>query len=60
MEDLSTKVRQRRLRWFEHIRKAKGSLLSEVEEGRIGGIRVPMLFLLTKISISVILKENLA
>ena len=37
VEDLSVKVRQRRLRWFGHIRRAEGSLLNEVEEMRIVG-----------------------
>ena len=37
VEDLSVKVRQRRLRWFGHVRRAEGSLLNEVEEMRIVG-----------------------
>ena len=37
VEDLSVKVRQRRLRWFGHVRRARGSLLNEVEEIRIAG-----------------------
>ena len=32
-------MRQRRLRWFGHIRRAEGSLLNEVEEMRIVGRR---------------------
>ena len=37
VEDLSVKVRQRRMRWFGHIRRAEGSLLNEAEEMRIVG-----------------------
>ena len=37
VEDLSVKLRQRRLRWFEHVKRAEGSLLKEVEEVKIGG-----------------------
>ena len=37
MEDLSVKVRQRRQRWFGHVRRTEGSLLNEVEEVMIGG-----------------------
>ena len=37
--DLSVKVRQRRLRWFGHIRRVEGSLLNEVEEMMIVGRR---------------------
>ena len=37
VEDLSVQVRQRKLRWFGHIRRAEGSLLNEVEEVRIAG-----------------------
>ena len=39
VEDLSVKVRQRRLRWFGHVRRAEGSLLNEVEGMRIVGRR---------------------
>ena len=37
VEDLSVKVRQRRLSWFGHVGRAEGSLLNEVEGVRIGG-----------------------
>ena len=39
VEDLSVKVRQRRLRWFGHARRAEDSLLNEVDEMRIVGGR---------------------
>ena len=39
VEDLSVKVRQRRLKWFGHIKRAEDSLFNEVEEMRIGGRR---------------------
>ena len=34
VEDLSVKLRQRRLRWFGHVKGAEGGVLSKV---RIGG-----------------------
>jgi len=39
VEDLSVKLRQRRLRWFGQVRRAEGSLVKEVEEVKIGGKR---------------------
>ena len=37
VEDLSVKLKQRRLRWIGHVKRAEGSLLNEVEEVRIRG-----------------------
>ena len=30
VEDLSVKLRQRRLRWFGHVKRAEGGMLGEV------------------------------
>ena len=37
VEDISVKLRQRRLRWFRHVKRAEDSLLKEVEEVKING-----------------------
>ena len=37
VEDLSVKLRQRRLRWFGHVKRAEGGVLGEVGEVRVGG-----------------------
>ena len=36
VEDLSVKLRQRRLRWFGHVKRSEGGVLGEVGEMRIG------------------------
>ncbi len=41
VEDLSAKLRQRRLRWFGHVEKAGGGALNEVRELRVEG-RTPL------------------
>ena len=35
-EDLPVTLRQRRLRWFGHVRKAEGSLFNVAEEVKVG------------------------
>ena len=37
VEDLTVKLRQRRLRWFGHVKKAEGGVLGEVGKVRVGG-----------------------
>ena len=37
VEDLSVKLRQRRLRWFGHVKRGEKGVLAEVEEVRLGG-----------------------
>ena len=37
VEDLSVKLKQRRLRWFGHVKRTEGILLKGVEEVMIGG-----------------------
>ncbi|XP_063854075.1 uncharacterized protein LOC135096492 [Scylla paramamosain] len=39
VEDLSVELRKRRLRWFGHVRRAEGGVLSDVEEVTVGGQR---------------------
>ena len=39
LEDLSAKLRKRRLTWFGHVKRAEGGLLLEVEEMRVEGRR---------------------
>ena len=39
VDDLSVKLRQKRLRWFGHVKRAEGSLLYEVGEMRVEGQR---------------------
>ncbi len=41
VEDLSAKLRQRRLRWFGHVERAGGGALNEVRELRVEGRRLP-------------------
>ena len=36
-KDLSVKLRQRRLRWFGHVKRVEEGVLREVVEVRIGG-----------------------
>ena len=36
VENLSVKLRQGRLRWFGHVKRAEGGVLGEVGEARIG------------------------
>ena len=37
VEDLSVKLRQRRLRWFGHTKRAEGGVLGEAREVRVRG-----------------------
>ena len=37
VDDLSVKLRQRRLRWLEHVKRAERGVLVEVGEVRVGG-----------------------
>ena len=37
VEDLSIKLRQRRLRWFGHVKRAEGGVLGEVGGGESWG-----------------------
>ncbi|MPC70274.1 hypothetical protein E2C01_064516 [Portunus trituberculatus] len=37
VKDLSVELSKRRLRWFRHVSRAAGGVLSEVEEVRVGG-----------------------
>ncbi len=39
VEDLSVKLRTRRLRWFGHVKRAREGALGEVREMRVGGRR---------------------
>ncbi len=39
VEDLSAKLRQRRLRWLGHVERAGGGALNEVRELRVEGQR---------------------
>ena len=39
VEDLFVKLRQRRLRWFGHVKRAEGGVLNEAEELRVEGRR---------------------
>ncbi len=41
VEDLSAKLRQRRLRWFGHVERAGGGALNEVRKLRVEGRRPP-------------------
>ena len=36
VEDLSVKLKQRRLKWFRHVKRAEGGMLGEVREVRAG------------------------
>ena len=37
VDDLSVTLRQRRLRWFEHVKRAEGGMLGVVRKVRVGG-----------------------
>ena len=37
VEDFSVKLKQRRLRWFGHVKRAEVGVLGEVEKVGVGG-----------------------